>query len=401
MTEDALFLSRYLRLFRLDGQQFVEAILTEQYAPLDYLLQRVIEQLAGAPVTRTGLLAALARDAAVDDPPAVAQRLRTLQLIGLLMPWPDADRDRVFPSTAADHPIVDQVELTSVCPMRCLMCPRGVDRVTRPNGHMERALFESLLAQLDPAHQLKPLTLHNLGESILHPELDAFIGLASRAGLATELSVNPGLLSLARYQSLVAAGLSRLVLPVDGLDAATLEAIRGPAVRAAHALANLDAILEHRRAQPAAGPEILIQMIRMAINRHQHAQFVARYGQLGLPRVVGFIKELDAATPPPGDQQFVARARPFVCRAPWLSVVVLWDGRVVPCCYDDDARLVLGDLRRQSLIEIWRGPAVQRLRQQLRAGAIAPGHLCASCPHRADRYQRPPLDEIPDEPLHW
>lgn len=401
MSERVLCLSRYLRLFRLDDRRFVEAVLTEQYAPLDDLLWRVLEQLAAAPATRETLLAALGRDRGTIDVAAVDQRLRSLERIGLIMPWPDGDLDRVFPSVAADHPIIDQVELTSICPMHCLMCPRGSGKVTRPTGHMDRALFESLLRQLDPARQLKPLTLHNLGESILHPELDALIELASAAGFKVEISVNPGLLPLPRYQALAAAGLARLVLPVDGLDRETMEAIRGTAVRADRALANLDAILEQRRAHPDHGPEILIQMIRLAANRHQHEAFVARYGRLGLPRVQGFIKELDAATPPPGDAQFVARPRPFVCRAPWLTVVVLWDGRVVPCCYDDDARLVLGDLRRQSLVEIWRGPVVRQLRQQLRSGAIEPGHLCARCPHRADRYQRPPLDEIADEPLHW
>jgi hypothetical protein len=43
---------------------------------------------------------------------------------------------------------------------------------------------------------------------------------------------------------------------------------------------------------------------------------------------------------------------------------VLWDGRVVPCCHDYDGHVVLGDLREESLSQIWDGVAGQRFRDR-------------------------------------
>jgi radical SAM protein with 4Fe4S-binding SPASM domain len=35
------------------------------------------------------------------------------------------------------------------------------------------------------------------------------------------------------------------------------------------------------------------------------------------------------------------------------QIFILWDGRVVPCCMDYDAKMVIGDANKQSLKEIW------------------------------------------------
>jgi radical SAM protein with 4Fe4S-binding SPASM domain len=312
----------------------------------------------------------------------------------------------LFEAGRGQLPVVDQVELTNVCPMTCFMCPTGAGTMTRPTGFMDRALFDRLIDEIAP-HQIrwKPLTLHNLGESALHPELVALVALAAARGLPTELSSNPGFVPLELYRALAGAGLSRLVLDIDGLDVATLENARGKAVRAARAFENLDAILKDREAASAARPEIVLQMIRLDVNRHQHAEFLERYGTLWLPGVEAYLKDADANTDVSvGHRVFVGaqRPRPMLCRAPWRSVVVLWDGRVVPCCHDANGETILGDLNQSSLAEIWSGPAASELRARLESGAIREDEPCWGCAHRPDRYARPSLlGEVPVRPLHW
>jgi hypothetical protein len=72
---------------------------------------------------------------------------------------------------------------------------------------------------------------------------------------------------------------------------------------------------------------------------------------------------------------------------------------------DSDAVLVLGDLRRQTLSEIWHGEVVGRLREQLRSRSVPCGHLCDGCPWRREKYaaempKRHP-DHAKEEPLYW
>ena len=393
----ALHLSQYVGVYQNQGNVLVQSLLSGDAVPMDGVTQALLEAVERKPSSVEALCAALAEH----GPANVKRTIGVLRHLRLLLNTPDEDRPLLFPSDVGVLPVVDQIELTSHCPMTCLMCPRGRNALTRPEGFLSVELFERILGQLDPHKQFKPLTLHNLGESLLHPQLDQMLRLAAGAGFQPELSVNPGMLPLERYIQLADAGLRRLVFSVDGTDAGTLTQIRGKAARASRAFDHLEAVLEHRKAHPDHGPELVLQMIRLAPNRHQWDGFVQRYAHRKLPRVTAYLKDPDANTKDAEGTLMVDGARAFLCRAPWLSVVVLWDGRVVPCCYDEDAHNVLGDLNVQLLTDIWAGKPAQQLRAQLKNGQVQAGHICAQCAHRPDRFRRPSLQAMRSEPLHW
>ncbi|MBI5544565.1 MAG: SPASM domain-containing protein [Deltaproteobacteria bacterium] len=393
-------LTRYLRLFQVGERRFVESLVDERAAELDGLLHALLRALARGETAPEKI----ARQVGA-SPDEVQSRIAMLRDLKLVVDCEETDRNRLRAtlSVPSPTPATEQVELTNACPMQCLMCPRGQGPGPRPVGFMDLGLFRELLPQIAEAQRaLKPLALHNLGESLLHPRLDEFVQAATQAGLPTELSVNPGLLPLERYVALAAAGLSRLVLSLDGLDAATLESVRGTGAQGAAAQGHVAALLEHRARAPSssARPELIIQMLRMRTNAHQHADFLSRYSRLELPGVSAFLKDLDANTR--GDLRLAGDApRPYLCRAPWRTVVVLWDGKVVPCCHDPWGEWILGDLRRQRLDDIWRSDAAERLRLRLRTGWPSPDGPCGRCAHRPDQWERPDLDRMPDEPLHW
>lgn len=63
---------------------------------------------------------------------------------------------------------------------------------------------------------------------------------------------------------------------------------------------------------------------------------------------------------------------------PWHSVTVTWTGKVVPCCRDVNASLVLGDLRRHPLEKVWNDVPIQELRAEFVTRKVTTP-LCASC----------------------
>ncbi|MCI5209439.1 MAG: hypothetical protein D3910_11740 [Candidatus Electrothrix sp. ATG2] len=70
-------------------------------------------------------------------------------------------------------------------------------------------------------------------------------------------------------------------------------------------------------------------------------------------------------------------------------------------CYDLNATLCVGDVNRQTLMEIWRGDALAELRERLKSDQCSPDELCSICHHRADRYQIPDLNVLPEVPDGW
>lgn len=49
----------------------------------------------------------------------------------------------------------------------------------------------------------------------------------------------------------------------------------------------------------------------------------------------------------------------------WSSCVVTWDGIVVPCCFDKDAKHQLGDLKNQNFNELWKSFKYQNFRKSI------------------------------------
>ncbi len=45
--------------------------------------------------------------------------------------------------------------------------------------------------------------------------------------------------------------------------------------------------------------------------------------------------------------------------------MILWDGRVTVCCTDYEGRLSVGDIKKQTIEEIWTGPKWLRMREQM------------------------------------
>jgi MoaA/NifB/PqqE/SkfB family radical SAM enzyme len=65
---------------------------------------------------------------------------------------------------------------------------------------------------------------------------------------------------------------------------------------------------------------------------------------------------------------------PWACSEPWMTINVNASGEVRPCCFNDD---FLGDLRQQTMEEIWNGAGYDRLRSDQAAGRVSAG--CEVC----------------------
>lgn len=401
-------ISRYLRPF-LDGQG--ERVLDngvtgqrERLSPLELLIVEALWDDGAAPERLSAVVAAHGQ-AAVQ--PAILS-LYERAVIFESHAAADALLDQLLDARCPSVPFLDQIELTNRCPMRCGFCPRGVPgKMSRPTGFMELALFRRLLEQLpDGQAAYRPLELHHLGESLLHPQVADFVAAATARGLPTEMSVNPSLLTPELGRRLLDAGLRRLVISLDGLDDPTLVRIRGPAARYTRAEPNLQALLDEVAARGEAAPQIVIQMIELHANRDQREAFLARWGTTGLKTVSAYIKALDGPDPEAAETG-PAQGEPlrYLCSYPFRSVVVLWDGRVVPCCRDDDGRLILGDLNRQTLGEIWHGPVARELRRRHRRDELPPGHLCSGCAWSRQSFAAAHPSRHPEAarraPLQW
>lgn len=261
-----------------------------------------------------------------------------------------------------DFPVVDQIELTNRCPYSCKMCPRTFE-MDRQLGDMPLDLFERIVGQLGGRQSY--VALHHFGESLLHPGLARAVAVAREAGLRTGLSCNPPTLRPELAARLLEAGIANIVLSLDSLDPDAYREIRGPAARSDRADANLRELVRLRD-EGGHGAFITLQMISMRRNEAEADRFLDYCREVGVDR--GVVIRLgrwdfdDAFVEQLGD--FTSAGYDGYCKRPWDSLVVLWDGRVVPCCHDYNGEVVLGDLREQSVEEVWHSAAAREFRER-------------------------------------
>ena len=67
------------------------------------------------------------------------------------------------------------------------------------------------------------------------------------------------------------------------------------------------------------------------------------------------------------------------CMFLWYSMSILWDGRVVPCCIDFKGEYILGDVKKESLLDIWNGERLVELRRKMIKKRYKEVNLCKGC----------------------
>ncbi len=275
-------------------------------------------------------------------------------------------------------PVKLHVELTNACNLKCVMCPRG--KMTRPVGFMDFDLFRRIVDTL--AGRTEFAYLHLMGESLFHPRLFDCVAYGRKAGLAMGLASNMTVMDEKKARGLIDAGLDFLVMSLDGATAECYEKIRLNADFET-TMANVETMLRLRR--PGKPPHTVVQMITMKGTESQAAAYVRNWKRWKPDSI-----RLKPFQTWMGDQEGIraldtkkqARInRP--CDRIWRHSVILWDGTVVPCEFDYDARYPLGNVKDAGWPQLLNGPRMQELRGRHLEGDRSRIDLCRECDYTA------------------
>jgi radical SAM protein with 4Fe4S-binding SPASM domain len=275
------------------------------------------------------------------------------------------------------------IEPTNYCNLKCVMCPHGKG-IRVKQGYMELELYSKIIGELSSL-RVQRINLFLGGESLLHKSLPDMLHMAGKAKMGVRLHTNATLLSEALSETILDSGsLEEISFSFDGETREYYERIRVHAIYE-RTLQNIVAFLKVKARLGLKNPRVLIQLIR----EHGQSAFPEALDAFkalfkGLPvdkfQVIpfhNFAGTLDAAGGGPCPEKKKHVYRP--CRHPWRSMSVAWDGEVVGCCVDMDKKLVLGDLKTQSVAEVWNGEPMRSFRKALAEGRYAQIDLCRDC----------------------
>lgn len=275
----------------------------------------------------------------------------------------------------ADYPLHVDIELASVCNLRCPMCYTITEEFKKKVNAklMDYDLFTKIVDEC-AAGGVYSIRLSLRGESFLHRHIVDCVRYAKQSGIKEVSTLTNGLkLDEEMFREMMEAGIDWITISFDGLGE-VYEQIRRPAKyeRAVEKIAN------YARIKKEAGrvkPVIKVQSILPAIQDDPQAF----YG------VFAPITDMVSANPlidylQKDDRNLILYEENFSCPQLYQRLVIGADGLVMMCANDEENEQVMGDANKQTIHEIWHGTKLQKARLSHKSHrGVEDYSICAKC----------------------
>lgn len=273
------------------------------------------------------------------------------------------------------QPFTLSIEPTTACNLACPECPSGLKQFTRLTGKLNLELHERMLQQVHKS--VFYINYYFQGEPFLNPKFLSIIRQAKQYNIYTATSTNAHFIDQKKAEEIVASGLDRLIISIDGLTQETYESYRvnGKLEKVIDASKWLVAAKKEAKRKT---PYLIFQFLAVAQNEHEIPAIYQLGKSIGIDEVrikTAQLYDYQHGNPLMPKNEKYARYKQQKdgtyqlkyktgnhCWRMWSGSVLTWDGKVVPCCFDKDAQHVLGSLEANTFQEIWNNKAYTTMR---------------------------------------
>ncbi|WP_373550455.1 radical SAM/SPASM domain-containing protein [Haliscomenobacter sp.] len=288
-------------------------------------------------------------------------------------------------------PFSISIEPTTACNLRCPECPSGLRAFSRPTGNLRSDFFRKTIDDLH--RDLSFLIFYFQGEPYINPDFLDMVQYASQRGIYTITSTNGHFLNEENARKTIESGLDRLIISVDGSTQEVYEQYRKSG-KLEVVLQGARNVVKWKKELKSKTPHLIFQFLVVRPNEHQIPEIYKLAEEIGIDEVK--LKTAQIYDYAQGNslipiQDQYSRYRRQAdgsyriknqllnhCWKLWHACVITWDGVVVPCCFDKDAKYRMGNLQEQSLREVWQQEPYREFRQQLLKGRDKID-ICTNC----------------------
>ena len=277
-------------------------------------------------------------------------------------------------------PFVLKVDVTPNCQLECPVCVHGESDEIKSSWNfrsknMTLELFEKIITEVKGV--TSALSLYYLGEPFMNKNLVKMIELADKKNFVTFVSSNYSFnFNHNRIEQIVNSGLTKLTVCLDGMtqDVYGRTRVNG---RLEYVLKNLENTQQYKSEKHREFPLLEIQYLRYPHNLHQ----IPEAKRLASTLKVDHLEIFNGNITPWSQNKYTLknkqpREKSFLpkCFWPWVSMVIKWNGDVIPCCryrfdeqYDESLhnKHILGNVMEKCIKKIWNSEPYQQIRDMV------------------------------------
>ena len=272
----------------------------------------------------------------------------------------------------SDYPLLVDIELSSICNLRCPMCYTITDHFKDSvnTKRMDYGLFKKIIDEI--GGKVPAIRLSLRGEATLHTKFVECIAYAKKMGIKEVSTLtHGGKLTLPYFIKIAEAGIDWITISIDGVGE-TYERIRKP-IKFNELLEKIKAIKEYKDAHGMHRPVIKVQGIWPAISKDPELYYDTFSPYVDLVAFNPLIDYLDRDT----DIEYIEN---FTCPQQYQRLVIGADGLVMKCSNDEENQEIIGDINGQTVHEVWHGKEMRNIREmQLRPLGFMQSSVCRKC----------------------
>ena len=291
------------------------------------------------------------------------------------------------------QPVVYNIETTNRCNMRCEMCPRTT-RMTRKLEDIDQETFIRIVNQLQPhttelwqqwkaycekkygiAEDDEPsenhfflyviskvIQLHGYGDPLLDQHMYEYVKILHDRGFSSYFSCNPANINLPLTYKMLDAGLDYIKYSIESVDDVEHKKIRGEASNFSESYKKIQQVLAYKKAHQL-NTTVVITMLNL--NRtDQEMEFKKLLEAFANLDVYVYLKSEDCQWYRQDYHQTHSIHWSEICKHPWMTMTIKSNGEAAMCMEDYNNEIVFGNVKQESLADIWTGDKYKAFRWQ-------------------------------------
>ena len=284
----------------------------------------------------------------------------------------------IFPKIKkiGEYPPCIQLEPTSVCNFRCVMCYQADKTFSGKSngfmGMMSMDVFKKCIDELEG--NVEAITFASRGEPTLNKNFEKMMEYANGKFLGLKLNTNASMLTEKMAHTLLSSDLQTIVFSIDSKDKDAYEKIRING-KFEKVVANLERFNHIRNTQYSRSDKI-VRISGVKINDKQDIdEMKKQWGDVA--DIIAFTNYTPWESSYDNPENNISSP----CSELWQRMFIWQDGKANPCDYDYKSTLSKWSIKDQSIKSIWNSAEYDELRRKHLNNSRNELEPCKRCIH--------------------
>lgn len=275
------------------------------------------------------------------------------------------------------------IENTNYCNISCVFCPH--EKMVRKKGFMDPKMFESIIDQCADEN-IPNVLIQGFGEPLIDKDYVSKVRYAKSRGIKRVHCVTNGiLLTQDISKELIDAGLDTLSISIDAASDEVYGRIH-KVIGSGKPCKDFDKLVENIRNMAGLKsvygsdkPYVQVRFKDFDLNKGTFKEFIKLFSRVS-DEINVYMNIFN--WPGSDNKSSIPHNVPvlkFPCYNLWSTMFIAFDGKVPLCCQDYECSIKIGDLKTQSIAQIWNAEILRRIRKIHLARKFEDLTLCNEC----------------------